>query len=370
MDSNKRIIFILLAIILVLVGGIGGYMGHQYFHMGEEQDKVSNVSTMPNGQKDVPLTKARDTAIVQAVKKASPSVVGITTKSYSLDAYTGNVQVSEGVGSGVIIDSKGYIVTNNHVIANAQNGTVVVSFPDGKSVEGKVVGADAMTDLAVVKVDTNKPLPAATLGDSDQLQVGEPAIAIGNPLGLEFQGTVTAGVISALHRSISVETQQFPLIQTDAAINPGNSGGALVNADGEVIGINSAKIAKEGIEGIGFSIPINEVKTITEELIKNGKVSRPYLGVVAIDKEIASKYGLRVSADGLTIVQIDPNGPAYGEGMRQGDVITAIDGNNVHSLAELRKAIAQYKVGQSVEVSVVRGNNPITFQVKLGVLQN
>ena len=168
--------------------------------------------------------------------------------------FNRKVLVGEGVGSGVIFDKAGYIVTNNHVVGTAK--TVIVSLADGQSTEGTVVGRDARTDLAVVKINMDN-LPVAEFGDSDSLQVGEPAIAIGNPLGLEFQGTVTVGVISSLNRTIGAEGQSMKLIQTDAAINPGNSGGALVDADGKVIGINSAKISQEGVEGLGFAIPIN-----------------------------------------------------------------------------------------------------------------
>lgn len=195
----------------------------------------------------------------------SPAVVGITNKAYVRDIFN-RVQLTErGTGSGVIYDKSGLIATNNHVVEGASE--IIVSLTDGRSVKGKVLGADAATDLAVVKIDENN-LPVADFGDSSTLQVGEPAIAIGNPLGLEFRGSVTAGVISALNRSIQLGERKFDLIQTDAAINPGNSGGALVNAEGEVVGINSAKIAVSGVEGIGFAIPINSAKPILDELAK------------------------------------------------------------------------------------------------------
>lgn len=196
------------------------------------------------------LPAIRNTAVVQAVKEVGPAVVGITTRVYDKDIFNRRVAVGQSVGSGVIFDKKGYIVTNNHVVSGSKE--VNVSLSNGQTVPGKVVGTDASTDLAVVKIDSSDSLPVAVLGDSDALQIGETAIAIGNPLGLEFQGTVTVGVISALNRSLDDIDQRFKLIQTDAAINPGNSGGALVTADGKVVGINSAKISKEGIEGMGF----------------------------------------------------------------------------------------------------------------------
>ena len=197
------------------------------------------VHDKPAAKAEQQLSAARNTPIVAAAKKVGPAVVGITNKAYVRDIFN-RVQLTErGTGSGVIYDKAGYIATNNHVVEGANE--IIVSLPDGRTVKGKVLGADAVTDLAVVKIEADN-LPVAKFGDSDTLQVGEPAIAIGNPLGLEFRGSVTAGVISALNRSIELGERKFSLIQTDAAINPGNSGGALVNADGEVVGINSAKI--------------------------------------------------------------------------------------------------------------------------------
>ncbi|MBQ7760123.1 MAG: trypsin-like peptidase domain-containing protein, partial [Acidaminococcaceae bacterium] len=214
------------------------------------------------------ISPARNTPIVSAAKKVGPAVVGITNKAYVRDFFNRVKFIERGTGSGVIYDAQnGLIATNHHVVEGASE--IIVSLTDGRTVKGKVLGEDAATDLAVVKVE-EKDLPVAAFGDSDTLQVGEPAIAIGNPLGLEFRGSVTAGVISALNRSIELGERKFNLIQTDAAINPGNSGGALVNADGEVIGINSAKIAVSGVEGIGFAIPVNTAKPILDQLADKG----------------------------------------------------------------------------------------------------
>ena len=192
------------------------------------------------------MSGARNTPIVKAARMVGPAVVGITNKAYVRDFFN-RVQLAErGTGSGVIYDKSGLIVTNNHVVEGASE--IVVSLSDGTSVPGKILGTDPATDLAVVKIDAQN-LPVAEFGDSSDIQVGEPAIAIGNPLGLEFRGSVTVGVISALNRSVQVGERNFNLIQTDAAINPGNSGGALVNADGKVIGINSAKTGGKGQGG-------------------------------------------------------------------------------------------------------------------------
>ena len=273
--QRKHMLTAAVGIILIAVGVAGGFKIHDVFFAPNRtyQGTIEQLAEpAPSGD----ISDARNTAVVRAAKKASPAVVGITTKVYDRDIFNRRVLVGEGVGSGIIFDKAGYIATNQHVVGNSK--TVIVSLADGQSTEGTVVGRDEKTDLAVVKINVDN-LPVAEFGDSDALQVGEPAIAIGNPLGLEFQGTVTAGVISSMNRTLGAEGQSMKLIQTDAAINPGNSGGALVDADGKVIGINSAKISKEGVEGLGFAIPINAARPILDALIKNGKVVRPYLGL-------------------------------------------------------------------------------------------
>ena len=252
--------------------------------------------------------------------------------------------MERGTGSGVIYDKAGYIATNNHVVEGASE--IIVSLPDGRTVKGKVLGADAVTDLAVVKIDADN-LTVATFGDSDTLQVGEPAIAIGNPLGLEFRGSVTAGVISALNRSIEVGERKFNLIQTDAAINPGNSGGALVNADGEVVGINSAKV--------GFAIPINTAKPILQELAERGRVARPYLGASLMDQEIANRYGFEINLHGgIFLVKVVPGSPAAKADIRPGDILLSFNGSKVKTAVDLRTALSKCKVGDRAEVTIMR----------------
>ena len=297
------------------------------------------------------MSAARNTPIVAAAKTVGPAVVGITNKAYVRDIFD-RVQLTErGTGSGVIYDKRGYIATNNHVVEGASE--IIVSLTDGRTVKGKVLGADAVTDLAVVKIDEDN-LPVAKFGDSDSLLVGEPAIAIGNPLGLEFRGSVTAGVISALNRSIEVGERKFNLIQTDAAINPGNSGGALVNADGEVVGINSAKIAVSGVEGIGFAIPINTAKPILDELAEQGRIARPYLGASLMDKEIAARFGFELDLHGgIFIVKIVENSPAYKAGIRPGDIILSFNGQEVATAVDLRTKLAECRVGDKVEVTIL-----------------
>lgn len=309
------------------------------------------------------LSNARNTPIVAAAKKVGPAVVGITNKAYVRDIFN-RVQLTErGTGSGVIYDKAGYIATNNHVVEGASE--IIVSLTDGRTVKGKVLGADAVTDLAVVKIDEGD-LPVAEFGDSDSLQVGEPAIAIGNPLGLEFRGSVTAGVISALNRSIELGERKFNLIQTDAAINPGNSGGALVNADGEVVGINSAKIAVSGVEGIGFAIPVNTAKPILDELAKKGRIARPYLGASLMDQEIAERYGFDLDLHGgIFIVKVVAGSPADKAGIKSGDIIISFNGAKVGTAVELRSKLSECKVGDTVEVTIRRNGAAQNVNVTL-----
>jgi len=308
------------------------------------------------------LSDARNTPTVRVAKEVGPVVVGITNKAVALDWFDNPVE-KEGVGSGVIYKDNGYIITNNHVISGAKE--IIVSLSDGRTFPGTVVGADEMTDLAVVKIDASG-LPTAKLGDSDQTVVGEPAIAIGNPMGLEFQGSVTAGVISALNRTIDIGDRRLKLIQTDAAINPGNSGGALVNADGEVIGINSVKLAANGVEGMGFSIPINTVKTIVDEIMEKGYVARPYLGVAVFDAETAARYGYQLNLKkGVYVFRLVLGSPSDRAGLEHGDVILKIDDKEVNSVMDLRSVIAEHKVGDAVSGTYKRGSATPTAEVIL-----
>ena len=311
------------------------------------------------------LSDARNTPVVRAAKAVGPTIVGITNKAVARDWFNNPVE-TEGVGSGVIFKNDGgdsYIVTNNHVVSGAKE--LVVSLPDGRSLKGKLVGADELTDLAVVKVGDGKQ-PTAKFGDSDQIVVGEPAIAIGNPMGLEFQGSVTSGVISALNRTLDISDKRVKLLQTDAAINPGNSGGALVNADGEVIGINSAKVAANGVEGMGFAIPINTVQTVIDSLMTKGYVARPYLGVSVFDPETAGRYGYQLNIDkGVYVFQLTLNGPCGKAGLQRGDIILKLDDKETNSVPDLRAKVAEHKVGDTVKVTYDRNGSQQSADVVL-----
>ncbi len=309
------------------------------------------------------LSEARNTPAVRVAKSVGPAVVGITNKAVARDWFNHQFEVEQGVGSGVIFREDGYIVTNNHVIAGARE--ILVSLSDGRSLKGKLVGADELTDIAVVKVDGGD-LPTAVFGDSSDVVVGEPAIAIGNPMGLEFKGSVTVGVISALNRTLDISERNLKLIQTDAAISPGNSGGALANADGLVIGINSAKIAANGVEGMGFAIPINTVREIVGQIMDHGRVIRPYLGVGVFDKETAARAGYQLNVDaGVYVQNVSLDGPGGKAGLQRGDVILSVAGEKTNTVGDLRAAITSHQVGDSVEVEFIRNGEKMTVTAVL-----
>ena len=280
-------------------------------------------------------------------------------------------RTQQGSGSGFILSEDGKILTNAHVVAGAD--TVTVTLKDGRSFEGRVLGSDPATDVAVVKIEENN-LPIVTLGDSDRLQAGEWAIAIGNPLGLD--NTVTTGIISATGRSsreIGVTDKRVNFIQTDAAINPGNSGGPLIDADGNVIGINTAII--RNAQGLGFAIPINRAKQIADQLIAKGSVDHPYLGIqmTPLDSEIVRQFenssGQRITADrGILIVRVVPTSPADQGGLRAGDVIQKAGDRTVTDAAQIQQIVADLAVGDELPLTVRRNDREIALSVRVGVL--
>lgn len=360
---DKRLAVILLA--AILIGGVSGYNLNTHMHPAGDGQGTYTWCNDSSAPVDSTLPASRNTAVVETAKRVGPAVVGITSEVYDRDIFNRNVEVGQNVGSGVIFDKKGYIVTNNHVVGN--NRQVNVALSDGQVVTGKVIGTDAVTDLAVVKIPGSDKLPVAEFGNSDSLQPGETAVAIGNPLGLEFRGTVTVGVISALNRTLDDVEQQIKLIQTDAAINPGNSGGALCTADGKVIGINSAKIAKAGVEGMGFAIPINQVKDIVSQLISNGHVTRPYLGLYGIDKTLAARNGISWDHNGgIYVYKIADGSPLDGSDIVRGDYIMQINGKATNSLSELRNVMMNYKPGDKVTITYEHSGHTRTAVVVLG----
>ncbi|MEB3230425.1 MAG: HhoA/HhoB/HtrA family serine endopeptidase [Leptolyngbyaceae bacterium] len=282
----------------------------------------------------------------------------------------------QGQGSGVIIDPDGIVLTNAHVVADAD--TVTIRLKDGRTFDATVLGVDSLTDLAVVKVSTTAPLPVAALADSDQVQVGDWAIAVGNPLGLD--NTVTLGIVSTLNRSsamVGIPDKRLDFIQTDAAINPGNSGGPLLNASGEVIGINTA--IRANANGIGFAIPINKAKEITPRLIQGEKVSHPYIGVQIANftPDLARANNSDPNAtmilpevEGVIITGILPGTPAADSGLRRGDVITQVDSAIITEATELQELVDQTRVGQVLRLTVLRGDRTLSLDVSTAELQN
>jgi len=305
--------------------------------------------------------------VVNISKTVGPAIVGIANFQ-SRTGFGGSDLEEVGSGSGIIIDaSNGYIVTNNHVVEGAKK--LVVSLVDGRNLDGQVVGKDKRTDLAVIKIADIKNLVAATIGDSTKLQVGEPVVAIGNPGGQEFARSVTVGVVSALNRFLRLTGESsFNLIQTDAAINPGNSGGALVNWEGKVIGINSAKNREEGFEGMGFAIPISDAWPVIIQLIQKGRATHAGLLVQINDRyneEFARAKGWPA---GALVVDVSPNGPAAKAAIRPGDIITSINDKPVKNYYELTHELFKFKAGDTVKISFSRDGKQQDVQVILAEL--
>ena len=342
-------------IVLALVCSlIGGGIGSSLTYRAMAPEVRQEVPQTGKGQRLEINTQ--DTASVgQAVAaKSMDSVVGITTESVQ-NTFFGPMAV-QGSGSGFIVDAKGYIVTNAHVVANRSKETVTTLFNDGSQKQGKVLWEDANLDLAVIKVDTDKALTPVDLGNSDKIQIGEPAVAIGNPLGLDLQRSVTMGIISGLNRTVGSDQGSYidGLIQTDASINAGNSGGPLFNSKGEVIGINTAKISSA--EGLGFSIPINTLKPIVDQIIKTGTYETVSLGVVVANpSDVQDRYRVRVKVDkGAVVMDLYPNGTAAKAGLQQGDVITKIGDKEIKDTSSLKKSLYAYKLGDQAKVTYIR----------------
>lgn len=332
---------------------------------------VSANAAKSNGSLNLTATAlSKGAAVTEIAKKVGPSIVGIrmTVSSQRNSFYSLGTQESE--GSGVIISKDGFIMTNYHVVqyADPKNGSsantlLEVFLPDKRQAKARFVGGDAITDLAVVKIDLTD-LPVAELGDSSKLEVGETAVAIGNPLGMEFAGSVTVGVVSALNRTI--DNEALKLIQTDAAINPGNSGGALVNSQGQVIGINSAKISVTGVEGLGFAIPINDAKPVIDQLRLFGYVKgRPFIGISGQDitSTISQVYNLPV---GIYITDVTAGSGADKAGIQKGDILTRMDGKAVKSVSDLDTIKLGHKAGDTVNVTVVRDGVQKSLKLTFG----
>lgn len=314
------------------------------------------------------ISNYSDTSIAVA-KKALPSVVGITV-TYQISSIFGGSSKGEATGSGIIITDDGYIVTNNHVISSESKsyytiqeatGIKVNLYGDDTSYDATVVGTDSYTDLAVLKIEKTGLTPA-TLGDSSNVQIGEFVMAIGNPLGMDY--SVTTGVVSAVNREVESENSVYYAIQTDAAINSGNSGGALVNSNGEVIGINTLKLAGTGIEGVGFAIPISSTTSIINQLIENKSVKRPYIGISgsSVSDTDVQRYNI---PKGIYVEEVEKDSPAEKAGLQKSDIITKIEGKEVTSVNELNRIKYNYNIGDTVTLTIIRNNAEMEVQITL-----
>ncbi len=315
-------------------------------------ESTNTISTTTNSEQNIAKT----------VSDIENSVVNISIKVTASNIFNQTVD-EEGSGSGIIYsqdDDKVYILTNNHVVDSANS--VTISITGKEQVKAKLVGKDANSDLAVISVSKSdlkssgiENISTAKLGDSDKIEVGQTVIAIGNALG---QGkTATVGIISAENKMLNIDGVKYNAIQTDAAINPGNSGGALVNTDGEVIGINSAKASQTSVEGTGYAIPINQAKTIAKELMEKGTVDKPYLGIAgySITDDFKTMYNINVN--GVFVGKIESGSPAEKSGLQVSDIITAVDGQTVNNIEELSKIISSHKSNDTITLSVVRNGN-------------
>ena len=347
------------------VGFGGGYLGYT-FAKGDSAGPViyqAPAASSGTGSADNGTVSTADAlSVTEIASKVGPSVVEVTTEAVTTNTIFGEY-VQSGAGSGVIITEDGYIITNNHVVSGASQVTVRLS--DGTEYAAAVVGTDSKTDIAVLKIEATGLTPVV-VGDSDSLQVGEFAMAVGNPLG-ELGGTVTDGIISALDREVTVENQTMNLLQTNAAVSPGNSGGGLFNERGELIGIVNAKSSGQNAEGLGFAIPVNTAIQVAEELINNGYVTgRPAMGVTVLsitDAQTAFQYG--VTQAGVYVQSVNAGGAAEKAGLQSGDRFVSIDGTAINSTSDITGIIGKHAVGDTLEVQVVRGTQVITANITL-----
>ena len=369
----------------VVIGTCFGVPSIRNQIIGSESSNLSNTSLNSNGTSSgyvsqISLSNYSDTA-VYAANKILPSIVGIkleyTVNNAMLQMFgQSGTSTATATGSGIIISEDGYILTNNHVVSSSTSNNndsfyqvseasklTVTLFNDSTEYEAKIVGKDEETDLAVIKIDKTG-LSKAEFADSDSIKVGEFAMAVGNPIGME--SSVTCGIVSAVNREVTdSDGKTYTLIQTDAAINSGNSGGALVNSEGKVIGINTLKLSGTGIEGMGFAIPINSTTDITSQLIQYSKVKRPYIGITGIDldEQTAKTYNLVI---GVYVKSVEDFSSAEKAGVKPGDVIIEADGTKITNMDDLNKIKNSHKIGDEMKIKVNREGQEKELTIKLG----
>ena len=362
--SMKRTFRIGLAACAFLSGVIGFSAGTLAAKSQKGSVVVQSVERRPQNLENIPVTSINIPSVAALTQN---SVVEIRTESVTNSLFLRQF-VTEGAGSGVIISEDGYIVTNNHVIQDAR--AITVALHDGTTYEAQLIATDSKMDIGVIKIEASGLTPAS-LGDSDSLSVGEPVVAVGNPLG-QLGGTVTDGIVSALDREIILNNERRNLLQTNAAINPGNSGGGLFNADGELVGIVVAKSSGEDVEGLGFAIPINDAKPIIEDLIAQGYVGgRVSLGVTALDltsPQLAAQYGYKTP--GVYVQSVVENSSAAAGGLQPGDCFVSINGTAIEAISDVTTILNDSSVGDQLEVTVKRDGKivelTITLQEKKG----
>jgi len=371
-STKKPVSFLILLIIIAILSGVGSSYGFVRYYMkqGANADGTPRVSK---------VTVEESSGVVDAVKKVSPSVVSISTTSKAM-SFFGDVVEQKGGGTGFIVTNDGLILTNKHVVEGSNDLTVITN--DGKDYKATVAAVDPLFDFALVKIDA-KNLPVVDLGDSDQLEIGQSVIAIGNALG-QYQNSVSVGVVSGIARSITASdrssggsSQMEGLIQTDAPINPGNSGGPLLNISGQVIGIDTAIDSQAN--SIGFALPINSAKVALNSYLKNGKITRPFMGVryINITREFAAANQLDVNSGALIVagngtgetLAIVPGGPADKAGLQEKDIITAINGEKIAENRSVISILSTYNPGDKVEVTYLRKGQEQKTTVTLGEMK-
>lgn len=377
-SNNKQTYSLFLtSFISAIVGGTCALAVYTGLHKVPSNEIVStntnntgtNYANTIENSPQISLTNYSDTA-VYAANKALPSMVSISVE-YEIN-YLGRKTISTGSGSGIVISEDGYILTNNHVISSSDSSSFY-QVSDAKSIkvkiygedseyDAKIVGSDSQTDLAVLKINKDG-LITAELGDSSSVKVGEFVLAIGNPYGLDH--SVTAGIISALNREMTAQNTVYKVMQADCAINSGNSGGALVNSKGQVVGITTLKLSGTGIEGVSFAIPINDTISIYEELIKKGKVSRPFVGISGIDVDESTAVRNNLTK-GIYVDNVIEGSAAEKAGIQYGDVIVKFDGHDVSTMEELEEIKNTKKIGDEVDITFYRNGNEKTVKIILG----
>jgi len=359
-SNRKKIITIILLVAIAVI--IVGFGVHTLLPHGDKDSKNSGNTGTLNGKLNLEEATGSKKKISEIASQAGPSVVEIRTESVGTDGWL-RQYVKKGAGSGVIISKDGYIVTNHHVIANANRIEITTS--DKKTYKAKLVGDDAQTDLALLKVSANNLTPA-TIGRSDKIAVGELAVVIGNPLG-ELGGSVSAGIISAKDRNMTIEKKNMKLIQTDATVNPGNSGGGMFNQYGQLVGIVVAKSSGTGVEGLGFAIPTTTLRDVLPQLKKNGKVTgRVDMGIETVD--IQSNMDLqkyKVDKKGVYVLNVKTK-KALKSGLISGDRIISVNGKSIEKLEDIEKVIKGKKVGDKLKIKLERRNESISTTLELG----